>query len=83
MRDVGRQWPSQSHIDRVHRYVYSKNMKRRELEKHLQQLGWKLLRHGAKHDIWTKGDHEEVIPRHSEINEMLARMILKNARKRD
>ncbi|MDA0336701.1 MAG: type II toxin-antitoxin system HicA family toxin [bacterium] len=58
-------------------------MKRRELEKLLHQLGWRLLRHGAKHDIWTNGDQEEAIPRHSEINEMLARMIVKNARKRD
>ncbi|MBT3343694.1 MAG: type II toxin-antitoxin system HicA family toxin [Gemmatimonadetes bacterium] len=57
-------------------------MKKRELEKLLRQLGWSLLRHGAKHDIWAKGEHEEAIPRHSEINEKLARVILRRAKRR-
>ena len=57
-------------------------MKRRELEKLLRKLGWTLLRHGGKHDIWTKGEHEEAIPRHVEINEKLARVILGRARRR-
>ena len=55
-------------------------MKKLELEKSLCQLGWKFLRHGAKHDIWTSGEQEEAIPRHSEINEKLARLILRRAR---
>ena len=65
-------------IDIVHIYVYSK-MKRRELEKLLRQLGWKFLRHGGKHDIWTNGEQEEAIPRHTDINEILARVILRRA----
>jgi mRNA interferase HicA len=55
-------------------------MKRRELEKALHQLGWRFLRHGKKHDVWTDGKREEAIPRHSEIHEKLARAILRRAK---
>jgi predicted RNA binding protein YcfA (HicA-like mRNA interferase family) len=51
----------------------------RFLERALRQLGWRLLRHGARHDIWTDGDREEAIPRHVEISERLARHILRQA----
>lgn len=57
-------------------------MKRRELERRLRGQGWKLLRHGGNHDIWTDGTEEEAVPRHAEINERLARMILLRVRKR-
>ena len=52
-------------------------MKRRDREK--LQYGWKFLRHGGRHDIWTDGEKEEPIPRHREINEKLARAILRRA----
>jgi mRNA interferase HicA len=52
-------------------------MKRRDLEKLLRQYGWKFLRHGGRHDIWTDEEKEEPIPRHREINEKLARAILR------
>ena len=56
-------------------------MKRRRLEKKLRSLGWLLLRHGGKHDVWTNADgtRTEYIPRHTDINERLAKAILKNA----
>jgi mRNA interferase HicA len=54
-------------------------MKKHELEKALRRLGWKFLRPGRKHDIWTDGEREEAIPRHAEINEKLARTILRRA----
>lgn len=57
-------------------------MKKGELEKTLARLGWKLLRHGSRHDIWTDGEREEAIPRHSEINEKLALTILKRAKRK-
>ncbi len=41
----------------VHRYVYKSRMKKRELEEALRKLGWSFLRHGAKPDIWAKGEH--------------------------
>ena len=55
-------------------------MKRKELEKKLLKLGWKLARHGRKHDIWTNGDYEIPVPRHVEINEYTAKGILKEAK---
>ena len=55
-------------------------MKRRELEKKLTKHGWRFLRHGGNHDVWTDGSREEAVPRHNEINEMLARKILKQAK---
>jgi mRNA interferase HicA len=54
-------------------------VKRRELEKRLTDCGWLLLRHGAKHDVWTNGEREEYVPRHREVNEDLARAILRKA----
>lgn len=55
-------------------------MKRKELERQLRALGWRLVRHGGKHDLWTDGEREEAIPRHVEIAERLARSILRRAK---
>ena len=54
-------------------------MKRRDLEKRLTECGWYFLRSGGRHDVWTDGEREEAVPRHREINEKLARAILKRA----
>ncbi len=56
-------------------------MKKKILEKELKKLGWWLKRHGGKHDIWTNGEDEEPVPRHNEINELLAKKILKTAQR--
>ena len=54
-------------------------MKRRELVKQLEQFGCILLRHGGKHDIYhnPRTGGSEPVPRHREINEILARRILR------
>jgi len=52
-------------------------MKRKDLIKLFESNGWWKLRDGAKHDIYTNGYKNEPIPRHTEINEMLARSIIK------
>ena len=59
-------------------------VKRRELERRLRDLGWVLQRHGGKHDVWINSDESftEYVPRHTEINEILARAILKRAAER-
>ena len=57
-------------------------MKKRDLEKSLRLLGWTFLRHGKRHDVWTNGEREEAIPRHSEINEILAKAILRRAKRK-
>ena len=56
-------------------------MKRRELERQLRSLGWYLVRHGGKHDVWSDGLRQELVPRHAEIQERLAAAILKRAGK--
>jgi len=55
-------------------------MKRRDLEQALRDLGWSLTRHGSRHDIWGKGEHELAVPRHNEINEYTAKAILREAK---
>lgn len=55
-------------------------MKRRHLIKLLEQEGFVFERHGSGHDIYRRGNDEEVNPRHREINERLARAILKKWR---
>ncbi len=55
-------------------------MKRRDLVGELERAGCSLLRHGAKHDIFhqPKNGRSEPVPRHREINEFLAKKILKS-----
>lgn len=57
-------------------------MKKRELENALRQIGWTFLRHGKRHDLWTDGEREEAIPRHTEINEKLALSIIMRAKRK-
>lgn len=52
-------------------------MKRRDLIKKLEQSGFRFLKHGGNHDQYKRGNVTESIPRHSEINEITARAILK------
>jgi mRNA interferase HicA len=66
----------------AHSCVYSP-MRRRELERRLVALGWRLLRHGARHDLWVRGEQSEAVPRHVEINERVAQGILSRAEQKD
>lgn len=52
-------------------------MKRKDLVKLLVSNGWVLKRNGSNHDVFTNGSEKEAIPRHSEINEQLAKAIIK------
>ena len=54
-------------------------MKRRNLIKKIEKNGCTLIRHGGKHD-WYQNITTKVcqpIPRHREINEILAKNIIK------
>ena len=55
-------------------------MKRRDLVAELERMGCVLLRNGAKHDIYhnPKSGKSEPVPRHREVNELLAKKILKS-----
>jgi len=54
-------------------------MKRRELIKRLEEMGCVLVRHGARHDWYTNLDtkQSQPVPRHADIDENLARHILR------
>ncbi len=52
-------------------------MKRRDLINLFYKKGWTILRAGGNHDIYTDGVHKEAIPRHNEINEQLAKALIK------
>lgn len=52
-------------------------MKRADLIRKLENGGFVFERHGGGHDIYVRGNVKETIPRHREINERLAKAILK------
>ena len=52
-------------------------MKQRDLIKKLESGGFLFERHGNGHDIYVRGTEREEIPRHKEINERLAKAILR------
>lgn len=52
-------------------------MKRRALIKRLEAIGFVFERHGGRHDVYSRGKDKEEIPRHNEINEKLAKAILR------
>lgn len=52
-------------------------MKRRVLLKLFEKAGWYLKRNGGRHDVYTDGIHTEIIPRHPDSNERLAKALIK------
>ena len=52
-------------------------MRRKDLIKRLEANGWTLYRHGGNHDIYKKGKERECVPCHQEIDEMLAKTIIR------
>ena len=55
-------------------------MKRGELLKRIKAHGCVFIKHGKKHDVYKnlRTGIEERIPRHSDINENLAKHIIRN-----
>jgi mRNA interferase HicA len=54
-------------------------MKRRDLILKLKSAGFTLYRHGSEHDIFTNKTTAVQVPRHTEIKELTAKRILKDA----
>ena len=52
-------------------------LKQRDLIKKLEAGGFVFERHGGNHDIYRRASDIEKVPRHKEVNENLARMILR------
>jgi predicted RNA binding protein YcfA (HicA-like mRNA interferase family) len=55
-------------------------VKRRLLLRHLEQHGCRLLREGSRHTVYLSPVSGKVstVPRHAEINELLARKICRD-----
>jgi mRNA interferase HicA len=55
-------------------------VKRRELVRHLERHGCRLLREGSNHTLYFNPEQRKVttIPRHREINDYLARKICRD-----
>jgi predicted RNA binding protein YcfA (HicA-like mRNA interferase family) len=55
-------------------------MKRRELIRHLGEHGCQLLREGGRHTVFVNPRSKKVstVPRHTEINSILARKICRD-----
>ena len=52
-------------------------MKRKDLIKLFEKNGWWFLREGSNHTIYTNGNFNEPISRQNEIDEILAKKIIK------
>ncbi|EIC31428.1 type II toxin-antitoxin system HicA family toxin [Methylomicrobium album] len=58
-------------------------MKRKDLIRFLEAMGCKLKRHGGKHDWYVNEETQQSqpVPRHGEIDEYLAKSIIKKLSK--
>jgi predicted RNA binding protein YcfA (HicA-like mRNA interferase family) len=58
-------------------------MKRRDLVRKLEEMGCVLVRHGGNHDWYTNPatKKSQPVPRHNEINEYLAKSIIRKLSK--
>lgn len=52
-------------------------MKTKDFVDLLERNGWMFKRHGANHDIYIKDGERESVPRHRELDEDLAKAIIK------
>ena len=52
-------------------------MKRKDLIKKFMDNGWWLRREGGNHTIYTDGTHNEPVSRQTEIDDELAKAIIK------
>lgn len=52
-------------------------LKQRDLIKKLEAGGFIFERHGSNHDVYTRGIEKEEVPRHKEIDERLAKAIIR------
>lgn len=52
-------------------------MKQRDLIKKMEAGGFVFERHGSNHDVYVRGTEKEEVPRHKEIDERLAKAIIR------
>ena len=54
-------------------------MKQRVFIKKLEDGGFVFERHGNNHDVYVRGTEREEVPRHKEIDERLAKAVLRRS----
>ena len=59
------------------RIIERERLKRKDMIRLLESAGFTFYSHGGRHDTYKRGKDSEQIPRHREINEQLARFILR------
>ena len=52
-------------------------MKQKDLINLFKRNGWWMVRQGSNHMVFTNGSETETVPRHKEVNELLAKAIIK------
>ena len=52
-------------------------MKRKDLIRKLENGGFTFARHGGEHDVYKRGKDTEMVPRHREIPDELAKTIIR------
>ena len=52
-------------------------MKQKDLVEMLKRNGFTFERHGGDHDLYIRGHERETVPRHREIDERLAKAIIR------
>lgn len=52
-------------------------MKQRDFIKKLEDGGFVFERHGSNHDVYVRGIEREEVPKHKEIDERLAKAVLR------
>lgn len=55
-------------------------MKQRDLIKKLEDAGFVFERLGSNHDVYVRGTEKDDVPRHKEIDERLAKAIIRRRR---
>jgi mRNA interferase HicA len=55
------------------------SVQRRELVKHLEEHGFRLLREGAKHSVYTDGERTIPVKRHRTLDRITANQLCKQA----
>lgn len=61
----------------IHIYKEETLLKQRDLIKKLEAGGFVFERHGSNHDVYARGTEKEEVPRHKEIDERLAKAIIR------
>ena len=70
-------WRFFFNLDTMRINTYNDNREGANEKTLFAKAGWYLKRNGSQHDIYTNGVDSEAVPRHPDINERLAKALIK------